>query len=250
MSDCASKSLTLREQQLLFANHLRNPQQFSAPEGVAEERLQVYRELFFSNISQLLSGAFPVIRQILSDAAWQCLVRDFYTEHRSQTPLFPWVAGEFVEYLWHERQCGDDFPFLAELAHYEWSESALLHEEKPSSEELTRNKKSDKPSLSPWCWPLMYRFPVHRIGVDYLPQQAESVPVCLLMYRNANDEVKFIESNPATFHLLQLLEDDALINMEAVLEQLVRVMLHPQPAVLQQALEETVQQLRAIGVLY
>ena len=41
----------LREQQLQFANHLRNPDRFPAPQGIEERRLLVYRDLFFNNIS-------------------------------------------------------------------------------------------------------------------------------------------------------------------------------------------------------
>ena len=236
----------LRTQQLQFANYIRNPDIFPAPEGIEERRLQIYRDLFFNNIESLLAGTFPVIRSILDDDRWQRLVRDFYTMHRCETPLFPWIAGEFVDYLLNERDEASDYPFLVELAHYEWSEIALRHE---TSEAVEMNRVGDKPMLSPLCWPLSYQFPVHRIGRCFLPQQAPDVPTCLLVYRPQQDEVKFMESSPATLRLLQLLEDEALPDLEAVCRQLAMEMQYPDPEHLQQMVLETLHQLRRLGIV-
>lgn len=236
----------LREQQLQFANHLRNPALFPAPEGVEERRLQVYRDLFFNNIANLLAGTFPVIRSILDDAQWRTLVRDFYTVHRCETPLFPWIAGEFVDYLFDERDGAGDFPFLQELAHYEWSEIALRHE---ADYVVEVARVGDKPVLSPLCWMLSYHYPVHRIGKDYLPQQADELPTCLLMYRNADDEIKFVESNPATFRLLQLLEEDELPTVDAVVAQLANEMQQADQQALLLMTKDTLAQFVSDGVL-
>src|SRR6478752_1577329 len=164
----------LREQQLLFANHLRNPRDFAAPAGVEERRMCIYRHLFFGNISNLLATTFPVIRSIMDEKQWEALVRDFYATHRCETPLFPYIAGELAEYLLHERDSDADYPFLGELARYEWSEIALRH--------------SDE--AMPTCWPMVFRFPVHRIGVGYLPQQAPATATYLLMYRRCDEQIK------------------------------------------------------------
>ena len=226
----------LREQQLQFANHLRNPSLFPAPADIEERRLDVYRKLFFGNVSNLLANTFPVIRSILSDEEWQALVRDFYTQHHCETPLFPNIAGEFADYFLNERKVEDDYPFLAELAQYEWSEIALRH----SDEAL------------PTCWPLMFRFPVHRIGASYLlqqdlPQQAPEAPTYLLMYRRSDEQIKFMESSAATFRLLQLLE--SLPTLDDVCKQLAIEMQHPDVFALQAMVDETLQQLSEAGVL-
>lgn len=240
---------SLREQQLQFANHLRNPVRHAPPPGIDERRLAVYRELFFNNISNLLATGFPVLRSILPDTQWQALVRDFYTEHRCETPLFPFVAGEFASYLQHERAQADDLPFLAELAWYEWSEIALRHADDGDSDGEMAGPVGDKPRLSPLCWPLAFRFPVHRIGADYQPAEPPAQPTCLLVYRDAAQAVRFIESNPATFRLLALLADDALPDMAAVTAQLAAELQHPQPQALRALVQDTVAQLQSAGVL-
>lgn len=226
----------LREQQLQFANHLRNPSLYPAPADMEERRMDVYRKLFFGNISNLLASTFPVIRSILPDEKWQTLVRDFYTQHRCDTPLFPYIAGEFADYCLNERDVADDLPFLAELAQYEWSEIALRH----SDEAL------------PTCWPLMFRFPVHRIGASYLLQQdllqqAPEAPTYLLMYRRSDEQIKFMESSAATFRLLQLLESMPML--DDVCKQLAIEMQHPDVPVLRMMVEDTLQQLRQAGVI-
>ena len=162
----------LRQQQLLFANHVRNPSAFPAPVGVEERRMRIYRQLFFGNISQLLSTTFPVIRSILDDKKWEALVADFYAMHRCETPLFPFIAGEFADYVVNERNAEGDYPFLAELAQYEWSEIALRHSDAVLPDAELPDVDGSKPMLSPLCWPMVFSFPVHRIGINYLPQHA------------------------------------------------------------------------------
>ena len=235
----------LREQQRQFANHLRNPQEHAAPPGVEGRRLRVYRQLFFNNISQLLASTFPVIRNILDEVAWQALVRDFYSTHRCETPLFPFIAGEFADYLFHERAGADDWPFLGELAQYEWSELALRHADE---EEEVSPPVGDKPCVSPLCWPMLFRFPVHRIGAGYLPQEAPTAPTCLLLCR-VGDEVRFIESSPGTLRLLQLLQDDGLPDLAAVSGRLAGEMGHPDSVALAQELQGVLADLAVKGVL-
>lgn len=249
---------TLRDQQLLFANHLRNPDIFAAPPDIEERRLRIYRHLFFGNINQLLTTAFPVIRSIFPDPEWQALVRDFYATHRCETPLFPYIAGEFADYLLHEREEDAVYPFLAELAQYEWSEIALRHSDETvqgadetvqSSSIKSPDNSSAKPVLSPLCWPMVFRFPVHRIGADYLPGQVPAEPTCLLVYRQPDGQVKFIESGAATFRLLQLLQDDSLPTLQAVCERLAEEMQHTDVHALQVMMQDTLSRLIQLGVV-
>lgn len=90
----------LREQQFTLARHLRDPVGNPPPPGIANRRLKVYRELFFNAIESLLANGFPVVRATLGPLDWKDLVRAFYAGHRSRTPLFHEIAGEFVEYLY------------------------------------------------------------------------------------------------------------------------------------------------------
>ena len=77
---------TLRDQQLAFTAHMRDPAHNAAPEGIEDRRLAVYRDLLFNSLEGLLASNFPVIKQTLGDDAWRELVRAFYATHRCSTP--------------------------------------------------------------------------------------------------------------------------------------------------------------------
>ena len=165
----------LRNMQMSFAGHIRDPESQPAPEGIENRRMQIYRELFFNNVSSMLASNFPVIRELCSDERWKALIRDFYSEHRCHTPLFPELPKEFLRYLQDGRgDRGDDPPFLHELAHYEWVELALSLEER-ELDEVAADPDGDLltgiPVLSPLAWPLSYRFPVHQIRPDFQPDE-------------------------------------------------------------------------------
>ena len=114
-----------------FAAHIRDPETNPAPADIETRRMAIYNELFFNNVSNFLAGHFPILCQTLSEERWALLVRDYFRDHRSHSPLFPDMPGEFLQYLAEEREKGQqsdpeqDLPFMAELAHYEWVESAL-----------------------------------------------------------------------------------------------------------------------------
>jgi hypothetical protein len=202
----------LKELQMAFAAHIRDPDNQAAPDGIEARRMKIYRDLFFNNISSLLSGNFPVLRSIHDDAGWRNLVRDFYSEHRCQTPLFPEVSREFLRYLQDGRKKRTDDPgFLLELAHYEWVELALsLDERNPCEFAADRNGDllSGTPVLSPLAWPLSYLYPVHLIGPGYQPAKPPIEPTHLLVYRNFDDQVKFMKLNSVSRILLEIMQKD------------------------------------------
>ena len=210
MSLDAEATLALQRE---FARHLRDPELFPPPEGLEERRLKIYRELFYNNIEGLLATNFPVIRKLLGDTRWHRLVRDFYREHASHTPLFTEIGREFQRYLETRVDAGrGDPPFLTELAHYEWVELALSLDER-DIDGITHDAAGDvvnaAPLLSPLAWRFSYRWPVHRLGAEYQPTQAPHQPTHLVIVRNRRDEISFLELSPLANVLLDLLKEHA-----------------------------------------
>lgn len=201
--------MNLRDMQLRFAAHIRDPDRVEPPAGVEDRRMQVYRELFFNNVAALLAGTFPVLEQILGPDRWRRLVRDFYRDHRCHTPLFLEVSQEFLAYLGEERPAAaDDPPFLYELAHYEWVELALSVDE-ASLEEVRVDPEGDPlagiPVLSPLAWPLAYRYPVHRLAPDFQPAEPAAGQSFYIACRDRSDKVRFMQANAVTLRLVELL---------------------------------------------
>ena len=226
------ENVAFRSIQSLFAAHLKDPEGCPPPPGVAVDRMAVYRELFFNNIESFMAGGFPVLKSILEGPRWMALVRDFYRDHTSKTPLFIGIGAEFVAYLTHERPVQDqDPPFLSELAHYEWVELELQvsESEAPECREASfLDLDHCRPYLSPLARVLSYAFPVHRIGPEQAQISSKGDPVRLLVYRGLDEDVHFVELNEATFELLQGLEDSG-DSLKRQLEHLARRMAHPSP---------------------
>jgi hypothetical protein len=192
--------------QYAFTAHLRDPEAAPGPAGIEDRRLRVYRELFYNNVEGFLANAFPVIRQLLAEAEWHALVRAFYAGHQCRDPLFNGIAEEFVRYLQEERGAPPgDPPFLPELAHYEWVELALsIAEDEPRPALGDGDLLAAPPYVSPLAWTLGYDYPVHRIGPQFQPTEPGSEATWLVVYRNRQDEVRFLEINAVTARLLAL----------------------------------------------
>lgn len=219
--------------QTAFASHIRDPDAFDAPGDVEDRRMKIYRDLFFNNIQSLLSSNFPVLRTLYAEEDWLRLVRDFYAEHRCQTPLFPEVAKEFLRYLQDGREHRDGDPaFLLELAHYEWVELALsLDQREPDDQDADPDGDvlEGIPVLSPLAWPLSYRFPVHRIKPGFQPKEPPEEPSHILVYRNRSSDVRFMKLNLVTRTLIDLLKENRLATGLELLEQIADRLDHPEP---------------------
>lgn len=197
--------------QRAFAAHLRDPGS-APPIGVDACRMAVYVDLFYNNIERLLATNFPVIRTLHDKPSWHARVRDFYREHRSQTPLFSEISIEFIAWLQQRADTGvDDWPFLAELARHEASELALSLDEHEIAE-LEHDPNGDVISGVPVPSPLArvhaYRYPVHLIGPDYRPLAAPAQPTLVLLIRNRADAISFLEIDPLSALLIAGLQEN------------------------------------------
>lgn len=195
--------------------------------------MAIYRELFYNNVEGFIAGAFPILRTITPDALWHARVRRFFAEHRSHTPYFAEIAAEFLAWLnTPDGTQADDPGFLRELAHYEWVELALqISDADRSAPPLDHNGdlRTGRPVVSPLAWPLAYSYPVHRIGVDFQPQQPGEQPSFLVVYRDRRDEIHFLEINAVTYRLLALLQEcPEWTGLEAV-TRIAEELQHPQP---------------------
>ncbi len=213
MSKPGSNLPEFRSVQLDFAAHIRNPQVNPLPADVEPRRMKIYTDLFFNNVRNFLDSAFPVSREILGDAAWGDLAREFFHSHASESPYFLQISEEFLTFL-HDRGLQGLPPFLLELCHYEWVEMALDVAPDVTSDEQTgtvdQSVLSDAEllgglAISSLVRPLTYSYPVHELGVENQLQAPPEHPSFLLVYRNAECDVRFVESNPVTHRLLELL---------------------------------------------
>ncbi len=239
--------------QYAFAAHVRDPDGVSRPEDVEDRRMGIYRELFYNNVQNFIANGFPVLRRLYRDDGWHAMIRDYFARHRAHTPLFPQMPREFLRYLESERgECPDDPPFLRELAHYEWVELALSLDEREidmTDVDAVGNLFTGVPVLSPLAWPLVYRYPVHRIGPEFFPEEPPEQATYLVIYRNRDENVGFLELNPVTARLLELISAERPPTGETALRQIAEELGHPAPEIVFQGGLQTLETLRSRDVV-
>ncbi len=243
-----------QKKQFAFAAHIRDPEHVAAPDGVEDRRMAIYRHLFFNNLLNLLSNMFPVLKKLLPDTKWRSLVRQFMQRHRAETPYFLQLPEEFLAFLQNEYELQeDDFPFLIELAHYEYIELALSISEECN--DLTGvdpdgDLLANVPVKSDLTWVYAYQYPVHRISSDYIPTEAAEQPVFLAVYRGIDDKVGFLELNPITASLLELIsQNDSQASGEDLLRTLAEQVNYPDVDALIQHGAAALEEMRQLEIL-
>ena len=243
-----------KQTQYAFAAHIRNPELNPIPDDVEARRMKIYSELFFNNVEDFISNTYPVLKEITAENDWNDMLRDYFSHHLAHTPLFPEMPREFLKYLENERHNPNDPGFIKELAHYEWVELALMTSD--LDEAITWDKidkdgdlLNQQPVLSPLAWPLTYQYPVQHISADFMPEAPSQQPVYLLVYRDNEDDVHFMELNPVTALLIQFINDDNQLSTKKILEKIADQLSHPDPKAVIEGGMQIIQDLKKRGVI-
>ena len=143
-------------------------------------------------------------------------------------------------------------PFLLELCHYEWVELSLdvaVEEAEPDSFDA-QGPLTGMLVCSPLMRTLGYAYPVHKIGVDHQPETAPETPTYLLVYRNTQLEVRFVESNPVTHRLLELLADHPVdVALSQIRQELAAAGREVTAVQMEQQGLQTLTHLRSLGII-
>lgn len=201
---------SFQQYQLAFTQHLRDPKKFSRPKGVVAQGIAVYEEIVFNNLFESVSACFPVTQKVLGKSAWSQLTRGFLREHSADSPIFREIPKEFLNYLAKQENLP---PYLHSLCHYEWVELAVsmmganVQQAKARQDkvESTGNLLQQTIVLNPAMQLLNYDYDVQNISPKYKP--TKQTKTYLLVYRNAEDIVKFVELNSVTYRLIALLQE-------------------------------------------
>ena len=158
-----------------------------------------------------------------------------------------------MEYLQNERTPqSEDPPFLLELAHYEWVELALsVAEEEPDWKAIdpAGDLLKGVPALSPLAWLLSYRYPVHRISPDFIPQTPGEQATYLMVYRDRQDKVGFLELNPVTTRLITMVQEQSNNIGFELLHRIARELQHPNPELVVQGGKQILLQLHSKDIV-
>ena len=204
--------LEFQRYQLEFAAHIRNPEANKKPAQVDDVRMAVYREIVFTNIFNAVSTCFPVCVQVLGEHAWEKLVREFFSNYQATSPIFREIPQQFLRFI---NSVANLPAYFQQLAHYEWVELAINTQQ---TETAKLSKKMDlldeKPLLAPAHMLLQYDYAVHKISK--LNQLKTIEKTYLLVFRNSEFKVKFIELNSTTYQLLRLIQENNMTGKQAL----------------------------------
>jgi hypothetical protein len=212
-----------KDVQAQFMAHIKDPAHIAAPSDIEPRRMAIYSELFFNNIEGFVASAFPVLKSLYNEDDWLALVRKFFIEHDCETPYFLEISQEFIEYLSEQYQVTDKDPeFMLELAHYEWVELdiSIRNEDEAYVSFNPNDLNLTALYLSNLAWSLSYQFPVHTISPENQPQMVPNEPSYIIVFRDFEDEVGFIEINGMTALMLQIINENPSIKFEALCETL------------------------------
>lgn len=218
-----------------FLAHLRNPEHEPLPNGFAEQGAGIYVDLLYNKFNDSLELCFPVVHEILGEAAWQQLLKKFIAEHCCKSPYYRQIPDEFIRYLHTERGSESAPPYLLELAHFEWVEMVLAIAEAEPITASTFGAVNDwlacRPLFVPILEVLHYVYPVQRMNASYQPTIPPEQAKHILGFRDMHDVVQFIELQPATARLLEILQSTGCTVREAM-EQIAMELEQPEPSAL------------------
>jgi hypothetical protein len=211
---------SFQQYQMAFTAHIRDPLNQPRPNNVAAKRMDVYKEIVFNNIFESVSACFPVARKVIGKRIWLKLIRGFFREHSSTTPIFRKIPEEFLSYLANLNSIAHENipPYLSNLCHYEWVEllvSTMIDNNLDGREiDSTGNLSNNLPAFAPTMQLLNYEYAVQKISPYYKPK--EKTYTQLIVYRNTEFAIKFIELNTLTFRLIEILKRDQVNGIEAL----------------------------------
>jgi hypothetical protein len=206
-----------------FTRHLRSPQTVPAPAGHEARRLAIYTNAVFSNVEGLLAGNYPRIKGLMPADEWQEMVRDYVIRHRSEASAFIDVTREFLKYLESERVIDGRWPFLCELAHFDWLETCVGADERRldfSGVSRDGDLMEGVPVANPIMQMVEYRFPVHAINAEYRPQQAPALMTQIAAFRDPQNLYGFLDLNAATAALLKSVINNKTDSGKALVERM------------------------------
>ncbi|GIU15425.1 MULTISPECIES: DUF2063 domain-containing protein [unclassified Shewanella] len=219
-----------------FMDCIKDPSRLP-PEGIEARRMKIYRELFFNNIDGFISNAFPVLKSLYKQQDWLDLVQKFFVTHDCHTPIFLEISQEFLVFLQTEYEATElDPPFMLELAHYEWLELVVAVAQDSAQQRLIAPSdiETKKLCVAATAQVAQYAYDVQHISPDYRPQEAASEPQCFCIYRDADDEVSFLNLNPLTAQVLAYMAQHESVDYQELVTWLLQTFTHIQADVLQQ----------------
>lgn len=220
-----------------FTQWIRRPDHAPLPKDVSAQRMQIYRDLIFNNISSFIEHTYPVTQSLLPSKIWNALVEQFFQFGQCDSPYYYDISMHFKDFVDQEnfhsitslQSLHPDYPWLRELMQYEWmelyvdmAEVTWLDDQSSGSSDLDPQQllSARSFSLKTTCWILAYQYPVQTWSTDTTLSDIQPTPSCLLIYRNQSDEIQIHPLHPLWAFLIENIQQQQTTHLNVLASQL------------------------------
>ncbi|MDE2421219.1 MAG: putative DNA-binding domain-containing protein [Gammaproteobacteria bacterium] len=223
--------------QRAFTHWIRHSEHAPLPDHVSAERMTIYRELIFNNISSFIEHTYPVTQALLPTEIWDALTHLFFQQGQCDSPYYYDISMHFKDFIDQEEfnsieslhSLHQTYSWLRELMQYEWmelyvdmAETSWLEDNSSESSNVDIQQLSPDHSftLKTTCWILAYQYPVHTWSTTTQLADIQITPTCLLIYRNRSDEMQVHPLHPLWAFLLETIQNQENMHFDKLTAQL------------------------------
>ena len=173
----------------------------------AVERLDVYADMYFFRIRDVLREQFERVARALGDEAFHALVVDFLAAHPPETPSLREVGERLGRFL-EMHPFSSELPWLPDLARFEWLvlDAFDAADAVPLDANALRSTPPDEFASLALALHPSARVLASRFGVDVEP--VRETPCTLLVWRHGGD-VRFRRTDALEAAALELVRRGA-----------------------------------------
>ncbi len=205
-------SLNLKQTQkiikdlILFDSAWKKRKQIKTLSKNTIERIGLYRQLVHNSFLDVLTSIYPNTYELLKKD-WNNLLHQYIEEYPPKSPILNKVVEHFPEFLQKQKNILKKYPFISELAKYEWIELEVY--EKDTEVNLKFNNKIL--SLNPAHVICKFQYPISNI-VELIKNKKflssiQKKETNMIIYRDPKDfSVRFFELSSSTLQYIELLD--------------------------------------------
>ena len=187
---------------ILFNSAWNKRKKIKSPYKLDFERIGVYRDLVKTSFTELITNIYPLTYSLFKNH-WKELLSKYIEAYPPKSPVLVRAAEDFPVFLAKQKDITKKYPFIPELAKYEWFEVDLCEREEHHNGTKIQGLN-----------------PVHELcRFEYsIPEIAELLeknkrlnkitkqPTNVFIYRDPKDlSIRFFELSPSSLQYIELL---------------------------------------------
>jgi hypothetical protein len=211
---------------------------FPALHGLEDRRLALYNELISNTLLETLQSIYPYTYHLLSDHGdseddWKTLAGQYRRAYPNQSHKLMDAVSSFPNFLSQQSDLIEQYPFLADLAEYEWLEMEVMN---LSDQPVVLDLANELPPVEEWddyrpVWNPAGRLQHFQFNIPEmleLLKQEDSLlnvqdlppaPVDILIYRDPETlDARFFCLNALTALLMQLSQEEDVSYLKALMQ--------------------------------